>query len=339
MSKAARAREFVRLHEAALLAGTVNKSQLARMLHEAERVLFPTVEMARTAIRTATGANGSKTITGAPAFDFKSTIEHGLKALPTRAEPIPPHVINGPVRILVLSDIHLPYHEPDAIQVALEYGIEHGAEQLYINGDLVDMYHASTFDKDPRACSLAQELAMTREFLALMVKLFPKGVWWKFGNHEERFEKMLIRNAPHLIEVPGIGLAEVVLRDADLPVTIVPSLQITKMGHLNVLHGHEGGKSLFSPVSPARGACIRLRASVIIGHHHQTSVHHSNNLNGDQMAFWSTGCLRDLQPSYRPLAYIDWNHGFAMVDVHEDRTFTVTNLRILNMGNGKLRVA
>ena len=46
------------------------------------------------------------------------------------------------------------------------------------------------------------------------------------------------------------------------------------------------------------------------------------------MSTWSTGCLCDLHPDYRPLN--NWNHGFAIVEVAKDGTFQVQNKTVIN---------
>jgi hypothetical protein len=103
---------------------------------------------------------------------------------------------------------------------------------------------------------------------------------------------------------------------------------------LLVIHGHEFGESVFSPVNPARGLFLKAKCSVLAGHNHQTSQHHENNLKGDSMACFSTGALCQLTPEYRPFAFTKWNHGFAIVEIEESGIFEVHNYRVID---GKAR--
>ena len=48
-----------------------------------------------------------------------------------------PHVLT-PGKWLVLADIHVPYHEPLAIQAAVEYGKQVGITNVLLNGDIQD---------------------------------------------------------------------------------------------------------------------------------------------------------------------------------------------------------
>ena len=46
----------------------------------------------------------------------------------------------GSNRILILSDIHLPYQDNEALSIAIDYGIKNGANCVFLNGDTIDMY-------------------------------------------------------------------------------------------------------------------------------------------------------------------------------------------------------
>ena len=67
--------------------------------------------------------------------------------------------------ILFLTDIHVPYHNIPALTAALKYGLENEINTIYINGDLIDFYAISRFQKDPRKRDLASEIYMARDFL------------------------------------------------------------------------------------------------------------------------------------------------------------------------------
>ena len=47
---------------------------------------------------------------------------------------IPPRYNNT----LVLSDIHLPYQDNEAVRLALKYGKEQGVNHIILNGDIID---------------------------------------------------------------------------------------------------------------------------------------------------------------------------------------------------------
>jgi predicted phosphodiesterase len=325
-SKAAIAREYVLRHEDDLREGRLNKAQLAKQLVKDHPGLWDSVEHARYSVRSVTCAGTSNTTV---AFEMPSTIAHGLQAVKSYAKQPDDYEISGPARILVVSDLHIPYHDGTAMQAAFEYAKSQGIEDVYVNGDLVDFYQLSRFDRDPNVVGIQEELRILGEFLSWLRENFSGRLWWKLGNHEDRFDRYMIAKAPELYGLPALSVAGLVGAD-DYGIEMVGSRTLTRMGKLNVVHGHEFGESIFSPVNPARGLFLRAKCSTIAGHHHATSEHHENNLNGDGMACWSVGCLCDLRPSYRPFAFTRWNHGFAIIELDADGAFVVRNHRIID---------
>lgn len=235
-------------------------------------------------------------------------------------------------RILLLSDIHVPYHNIAAITKAIEYGKEKKVNAIVFNGDTIDFYALSRYEKDPRKRRFSEEMELSRQLLNVFRKEFD-GVpfYFKLGNHEERYEAYLRTKAPELLGTAEFTL-DTLLKFGELGCTLIQDKRIIKAGKLNILHGHEFGNSTFSPVNPARGFYMRAKASVICGHNHQSSEHSENNLEGKVVTTWSTGCLCEMHPQYMPIN--KWNHGFAYVEVSEDGGFEVENLKIIK---GKIR--
>ena len=234
---------------------------------------------------------------------------------------------------LILSDIHFPYHDLDVLLVAIEHGVKSGIDSIYLNGDILDCASISRFLRETSAPSFSEERDMFWSFIDYLKTNVNVPITFKMGNHEERWETYIKRNAPELNDVSDFSLRNV-LRLDELGIDFVESRQKVYMGKLIVIHGHEFGESVFSPVNPARGLFLRAKSSVLAAHNHQTSEHHENNLKGDSMACYSIGALCQLTPNYRPFAYTKWNHGFATVEIFEDDTFHVDNLRINKKENG-----
>jgi predicted phosphodiesterase len=228
-------------------------------------------------------------------------------------------------KVLIMSDLHIPYHHLPAIEVCLDYALKKDIDAIYINGDLIDFYKISRWIKDPKRRGIQSEIDMTRNFLEGLTG-FGLPIYWKMGNHEERWNSYFLQNAPELSDLDAIQLDNVFALD-ELGIELIDHKRV-KFGSLNVIHGHEFGQSFFNPVNPARGLFLRAKTSTIAGHNHQTSSHHENNINGKQTACFSTGCLCDLEPEYRPMAYTKWNHGAAIIELEPDY-FKVNNFRII----------
>lgn len=252
----------------------------------------------------------------------------GWSKLPkSLAEPFDDFVMPlAATRILVLSDIHFPFHDEQALAIALQYGKDKNANAIILNGDIMDCYQLSRYTRDPRHFDIQVEIDNMIQFLELLKEEFRCPVYFKAGNHEERFMNYLKVKAPELLGVAEFRL-DVLCKFGELGVVNVPDKRIIKAGKLSVLHGHEFGNTTFSPVNPARGFYLRAKRSMLAGHYHATSEHSEKDLLGEVTTVWSTGCLCDLQPEYRP--FNRWNHGAAMVYVGEDGQYEVDNFRII----------
>ena len=308
---------------------------LASLIFTREEGLFPDVESARSRIRYYKGVSGTQSVesginAGRITEVKPSTVKEGLEKLNivSRAEDMEP-VNLGKGKYLILSDIHLPFHDQDALAAALEFGISHEVDTVILNGDILDCYDVSRFSKEIRRPKISEELEMGRNFFKYLRELFPtQAIFYKIGNHEERMRAYVLRNARELADLNDISLESLLHLDEH---RIIPvNREMINLGDLVVLHGHELGESIFSPVNPARGMFLKAKASTIIGHYHQVSHHSESNLRGEQVGVWSMGCLCNLSPDYRPYAFTKWANGFAYVTVNEDLTFHVENFKIVN---------
>lgn len=290
------------------------------------------IENVRLAIRYRRGATGDKQRhLGKPEFvrDIQKPSEYISKYLSKattekqRKFYLPKHL----KKVLVLSDLHIPYHNIEAIHVALDYGIDNGADCIYLNGDVIDFAKISRWAKDPQAPNVQVEIDMVQDFLYGLTG-FGLPIFYKMGNHEERWNAYLLQNAPELHDLDALQMASVLGLD-DMDIRLIDSRVKAHFGKLLVIHGHEFGESFFNPVNPARGLFLKAKTSIVAGHNHQTSQHSENDLNGNPTSTFSLGCLCDLSPDYRPFAFTKWNHGFAMIEIEDSGYFTVNNKRII----------
>jgi hypothetical protein len=307
---------------------------IARMLHSEFPDVFENFDNARATVRYNRGEMPSRNRKYIQEPVAKRTEEEKKLAmnrfnLPTSDyESIEPFVIprlND--RGLIMNDIHLPYQDNEALEIAVNYGINFKPNFVYLNGDTIDMYQASRFSKDRRLRDLAGELEITRHFLMELKEVFDCPIYFKIGNHEERWQTYLRANAPELLGISDFELANV-LRFGELGVQEVKSKQIAKIGNFTLAHGHEFGQSVFSPVNAARGLYTRAKIDCAIGHHHVTSEHSEKDMAGNVVTTYSIGSLCGLSPEYLP--YNKWNHGFATIETQPDGTYEFRNLKIIN---------
>lgn len=244
--------------------------------------------------------------------------------------------IDGPAIAGVLSDIHVPYHDTAALECAFAEFERAGITHLYLNGDIIDAHYVAKFDSKGIKPSMVEEISLTRELMYYLRERFANiPIIYKSGNHDVRIENYVYHKAPEMakvfeVEYGNAGQLPQLLHLPKLEIQFLSDKTLAHFGKLLVLHGHEFGQSFFSPVNPARGAFLRSSASVLIGHHHQTSMHPENSLYGERLDCFSTGCLCTLSPDYAPLAYKKQNHGAAIVEIGKTGSFKVDNFRIIN---------
>lgn len=230
-------------------------------------------------------------------------------------------------RLLLLSDIHVPYHSVEALTTTFDFAKKEKPDAILLNGDTLDFYALSRFCSDPRKRHFGQELETFKQLIDVIQKTFPESkLYFKVGNHEERYMHYLFMKAGELVGVEEFELENIIKARAN-GITIIKDKRIIKAGSLNIIHGHEFASGFFSPVNVARGLFLRGKTSAIQGHNHQSSEHTEPDMNGKITTTWSTGCLCELHPEYMPIN--KWNHGFAIVDM-DGNNFEVRNKRITN---------
>lgn len=300
---------------------------LARFLHKEHPKLFPTVDKARQVIRYYRGTSGKDNLKGR-----RGDIVPRLAALEmpeSVAEKRPFFDVAGPAQVLVMSDIHFPYHDKGALEAAVMYAVKRKPDIVYLNGDTVENYGVSRWEPDPRKRDVARELKLSRQGLEFLRNKFPKArLIFKHGNHEDRWESFMIKNAPAVLGVEDFLLSRL-LRFDSLGIEEVGSRQVATLGKLMLVHGHEMPKGMNNPVNPARGLFLRMNETSMCGHFHQTSQHSdSSGIRKNLVSCWSTGSLCDLSPDYAICNR--WNHGFAWVSIERGGEFNVDNLKIIH---------
>jgi len=296
--------------------------KLARILYKENPLLFTNIDSARSKLRQIENKYGKNNI-----YKTNKDMEERPKNpynLPASDEAIyQPYELKAK-RLLVLSDIHIPYHNIESLTCAFDYGKNEKPDAILLNGDTLDFFGLSRFSKDPKARSFAHELNTFKEFMDVIKKTFDAKIYFKIGNHEERYFHFLWMKAHEIVGVEEFELENIIKSRAE-GIEIIKDKRIMKAGDLNIIHGHEFGGSVFSPVNIARGLFLKGKVSAMQGHNHQTSEHTESNMNGDITTTWSLGCLCELHPSYLPINR--WNRGFAIVDI-AGQDFEVRNKRI-----------
>lgn len=304
---------------------------MAKKIYAENSLLFNSVETVRTGIRCIKGKTGKHKPYKDKSMFVEPTFNYNPYKLPDSEEQIRhPYILpKANNNILLISDLHIPYHNISAITAALDYGKQENVNTIIINGDLMDFYYQSRFEKDPHKRNTKFEFDSTKAFLVILRATFPNAqIYWVKGNHDVRYEHWLMAKAPEVFDDPYYRLEER-LRLSEQNIHLIGDKTIVKAGKLNIHHGHLFFRGFIAPVNSARGLFLRAKESTSCSHVHKISEHTETNLSGELITCWTSGCLCELSPDYSPFAN-NYAHGFQHIKVDSDRNYSVKNYRILN---------
>lgn len=233
----------------------------------------------------------------------------------------------GLKKIGFIADLQVPFHSESAINICFDHLIKQGIDSLFINGDLVDFYGISEYEKDPRLRDFQKEHEDVIETLCYIKQTFPDlPIYYNLdANHEARYEKYMKKKAPELL---GLKLFELedLLRLDDIGIKYIKNVDHIKAGKLPIIHGDTTFRR-GSGVAPARTLWMRTKVSCIASHVHRSSEYTSKNFYGEMATCWTTGML--MHPNVEYCKHVDeYNQGFAII--HKDRSgdYEVENKRI-----------
>jgi predicted phosphodiesterase len=297
---------------------------LAKKIYRENKEVFNSIDTVRANIRRYRGKIGKKNRDQIKDKTF-------INQKPKLPEPVTESKITYQIptcnkRILIISDLHVPYHDNDALEAALKYGKKKKVDTILINGDLIDFYQLSRFEKDIRVRNAAFEIKEAKEVLEYIRYKFPNAlIIWYMGNHDHRFTKYMVNKAPELLDIPEFSLYHI-MELARLNIILLDNNRGWKAGKLNGRHGHEfyGSGGVF----PARSYYLKAKDNILVSHVHQTSEYTTPDIGKALHAGFSIGCLSNLDPDYNPNN--NYNHGFAFLEMLDKGNFKVENKRIIN---------
>lgn len=231
------------------------------------------------------------------------------------------------VRVCIIGDVHLPFHDPAAVELALRIIRYVQPHFLILNGDIVDFHGISRFPVTPiRRLQFPAELRFARRWLRWLREQLPDVVMiYLAGNHEERLRSYLWRKAQELSEIDALRLPELLgLRELGIHFAETETeprgysdfvaAQVVLGGRLYVLHGHSIRTS-GSVVNVARTVFHRTFVPMLIGHWHRTQHHEETSYDGSTSGCWVVGCLCYPRPHYD--AGRIWGQGMAVVHLRD----------------------
>ena len=234
---------------------------------------------------------------------------------------------------VVLNDVHIPFEDKRVVKLVLSFIKWFKPGMVFLNGDILDFYEVSKYDKDPkRGANLQQEILKGTAFLQSVRDAAPSArIIYTEGNHEHRLHRYLIANAPALTWVDGLKMPgllgldrlniEYVPCDADKFIDTYFQWGQLLIGHFNTCRSQSG--------ATARALLEQFGISSIQGHCHSTGSANKTLHPNKQIASFENGCLCNLHPHYTNPK--NWMHSICVVHKENKGSyFQVQQIPIIN---------
>lgn len=222
---------------------------------------------------------------------------------------------------IILNDVQIPWQDKLALTTVVDFAKDLRPHGVILNGDIVDCYAISDFDKNPRRVlnwGLDREVKDATTLMNAFADV--KRRVWLGGNHEDRWRRIMWRH-PALTAM--FKKFEEGFKLADYGFEWKPYGAVERLGKLVVTHGSVVRQhSAYS----AKAHFDKFGGSVLHGHTHRLGIYYRTNARGGH-AGWENGCLCSLHPEY--VQFPDWQQGFAVVHVDDNGFFNVQQIPVL----------
>jgi hypothetical protein len=316
---------------------SASNAALARMLYKENKVLFDSAENARSRVRYYKSQNGTKDRKSLSVF--KDQIKNMAKQIEIPASWAKRKGVytlpKGYKEWAVIGDAQAPFHDAEVCKIVFDDIRSEKCDAILMNGDMVDFFGISFFERDPRQRNFRHEREDCIQFLRWIKQEAGNiPVYYNLdANHENRYERYMMKKAPELFST-DLFMIEDLLSLHDIGIIPIRGYDHVKLGKLPVIHGHTIFRGTTSPVSPARTIFMKLKTSCIASHVHRASHYTWKEPLGNKVkSTWTVACLMDV----RAVDYCEHNNeyvnGYARVSLDDKGNFTVKNKMMVD---GKL---
>lgn len=211
-------------------------------------------------------------------------------------------------KILFVPDTHFPYEDKKAWALMMKAAKEFKPDHVIVLGDFLDNYSVSSHEKNPdRALKLEEEVSAAKDGLQQLKQLKSKNNVFVSGNHEDRLERYLMKNAPELYKVIS---TDKILELKNIGFKYVPYKNHYTLGKLNVTHdtGTAGRYAHYKSLDA-------FQHNIIIGHTHRLGYAVEGAATGERHVTAMFGWLGDINQvdyMHKVKATRDWSLGFGV---------------------------
>lgn len=220
-------------------------------------------------------------------------------------------------RVIVGLEAQIPYHSRKIFNGFLEFLKNYSPTKLIIIGDFLDCPAPARWNRataEEFSTNLQAEVDLGVKMLREVRDVFNGPIGFHTGNHENRIQRYLEKEAPALADLRCLRISSLLDFDdldiSDLPVVspVAPGWVTTHGDIAPSISRYSGGTAI--------GLARRLRRNVIMGHTHRLG--HIQETDGSTTLHGiETGHFMDVRKaSYVKHGVPNWQSGFVTLDVH-----------------------
>ena len=215
---------------------------------------------------------------------------------------------------VVFGDVHIPNQNNKAVKILFEHIKKNNPDRIIINGDLLDMWELSSFDRAPKGGkTFSEEIHLAQSFLGELSRLSEAQITYIEGNHSFRLRKYLLTQAPELYDLDVLDIDNLLgLDDLDIEYVAIPDEcskfqdnyvmdQNFYVGHFNAVRGASG--------ATAKQLVDKYGVNIIQAHVHRGGVYYKRLITGEILTGIEGYCMCDLNPSY--MRNCNWQAGWV----------------------------
>ena len=215
---------------------------------------------------------------------------------------------------LITGDWHLGEHDPAAVCVVLQAIVALRPGTIILNGDILDCTELHKNQLGKRAVQQTHRSSLTVEeeidqahyLVKLVRKLAPSAdIIFTEGNHELRWGRVMIKDAPHLFGITPTLPALLGLKE--LNIKWIPHGRVFNYRGWNIFHGTRCN------IHAGRCSMMEMAASCLQGHSHRLKMYSMTTMDGRTLYGLEGGHLHLDQASYTPRETPDWQKGFTLL--------------------------
>ena len=224
-------------------------------------------------------------------------------------------------KMIVVNDTQVPFQDYKTLRAVHAFWDDFQPDLEVYNGDIIDFYSISSFDKNPsRVFKLQDELDNTHAWLDERATANPNArrIFIE-GNHEDRLRHFLWKDASNLSSLRVLDFEEL-MRFKELGMENLTYMSVLDFLGFRIQHGWKAsGGSTPWPINVGRFMAQKEGSSGLCGHTHRASIYCWTTSRGSH-SYVENGCLCRFDLEYAP--FPNWQQAFSYGEVKNGKVHT-----------------